>query len=57
MSADKSGPSPAAAEVELTEADIPGTVLEEPLETHNVVRSTEVVALVSWEVLLSSAVS
>ncbi len=37
MSADKSGPLPAAAEVELTEADIPGAMLEEPLEAHNVV--------------------
>ncbi len=32
VSADESGPSPAAAEVELTEVDIPAAVLEEPLE-------------------------
>ncbi len=37
MSANESGQSLAAAEVELTDADIPGAVLEEPLEARNVV--------------------
>ncbi len=37
MSANESGPSPAAAEVELIDADILGAVLEEPLEACNVI--------------------